>query len=78
VIKRYVVNLLLAIDQLGNALLAGFPDETISSRLGKLKVRKGGVIPWSRPISKLVDMGLDWIDPNHTIDAIEYDEGDKI
>jgi hypothetical protein len=30
--KNYLVQLLLAIDQLGNALLGGWADETISSR----------------------------------------------
>ena len=73
--KRYVINLLLALDQLGNALGAGDVDETISSRLGRIKRRRGGRIPWSRPVSKIVDACLEWIDPGHTIDAIEEDEG---
>jgi len=34
-IKKYILNILIGIDQLGNALLGGDPDETISSRLGK-------------------------------------------
>lgn len=33
--KKYVWNLLIAVDQLCNAILGGDPDETISSRLGK-------------------------------------------
>lgn len=73
--KNYFINTLIAIDQLGNAILGGDPDETISSRLGKLKLRNNGSIPWSRPISKAVDYFLDKIDPNHSIDAIEPDEG---
>ncbi len=36
---RITVNTLLAIDQLANTLLLGHPDETISSRLGRTKVR---------------------------------------
>lgn len=36
---RYVINLLLAIDQLTNTILLGHPDETLSSRLGKAKGR---------------------------------------
>ncbi len=56
-------------------LAGGDPDETISSRLGKLKVKHGGKIPWRRPVSKMIDWGLDKIDPNHSIDAIEEDEG---
>jgi len=73
--KQYIINVLLGIDQLGNAILGGDPDETISSRLGKLKVRHSGTIPWYRPVSGLVDYLLDKIDPNHSIDAIEEDEG---
>lgn len=33
--KKYAINVLIAIDQLFNALFYGDPDETISSRLGK-------------------------------------------
>jgi len=72
---KYIMNLLISIDQFGNTLCGGDPDETISSRLGKLKMRHGGVIPWYRPLSGFVDWGLDKIDPNHSIDAIEADEG---
>lgn len=31
----YFRNVLIALDQLGNALLGGWPDETISSRMGR-------------------------------------------
>lgn len=72
---KWIVNILIGIDQLGNSILMGDPDETISSRLGKMKLRYGGTIPWYRPLSKIVDYGLDKIDSNHSIDAIEEDEG---
>ncbi len=72
---KWIFNILVSIDQLGNAICGGDPDETISSRLGKIKVRNGGKIPWRRPISRLLDAGLDKIDENHSIDAIEDDEG---
>ena len=70
--KRYFLNLLIAIDQLGNSIIGGYPDETISSRAGKW-VRgnsqvKGGVWYW-------LCWSLEWIDKNHCIDAIEDDEG---
>ena len=74
-IGKWILNVLIGIDQLGNAILAGDPDETISSRLGKMKLKHGGVIPWYRPLSKIVDYGLDKIDSKHSIDAIEEDEG---
>lgn len=79
---RYVMNNLISIDQFGNTLLpfawgpfAGAQDETISSALGKLKLRNGGKIPWRYPIARIVDAGLNEIDNNHSIDAIENDEG---
>lgn len=75
-IGKYLLNFLISIDQLGNTLAGGDPDETISSRLGKLKLRYCGIIPWHRPVAKFIDYGLDLIDPNHSIDAIESDEGD--
>ena len=69
------MNLLLAFDQLGHAFLGGHHDETISSQLGKVKQAHGGKIPWRMPFSKATDWVLDKIDPNHSIDAIEHDEG---
>ena len=35
VVCRFILNYLIAIDQLANTLLLGHPDETISSRLGR-------------------------------------------
>jgi len=73
--KKWFINVLIGIDQFGNALFGGDPDETISSRLGKKKKKNGGAIPWTSPIMKIIDWGLEKIDPNHSIDAIEEDEG---
>jgi len=48
---RYMVNLLLAVDQLTNTILAGHPDETLSSRLGRSKGKeKYQWVRWSRII----------------------------
>lgn len=76
-IGKYLLNLLISIDQLGNTFAGGDPDETISSRLGKIKVKHGGRIKWKRPLARIIDWGLDKIDPGHSIDAIEEDEGDE-
>lgn len=73
--KKYFINILLGFDQFANTILAGDPDETISGRLGRIKVKHGGTIPWYRPFSKITDWGLNKIDPGHSIDAIEPDEG---
>lgn len=72
---KYIVNILIGIDQLGNALSGGDPDETISSRLGRMKRDNGGTIPWRFPIARIIDKVLDDIDPGHSTDAIEGDEG---
>lgn len=74
-IKKYVFNILISFDQLGNAVAGGDPDETISSTLGKLKRSEHGRIPWSRPLARILDMLLDRIDKNHCMKSIEEDEG---
>lgn len=63
--KRYIWNLLIAIDQLGNAILAGNPDETISSRMGKRVVKK------NCKACKMICSLLNLIDENHCIKSIE-------
>lgn len=73
-VARYFLNVALGLDQLGNALLAGCVDETISSRLGRIKAAHGGKIPWSRPWARMLDAGLDVIDRDHSIKSIEKDE----
>ena len=78
--RRYFWNMLISLDQLLNTVLGGYPDETISSRLGKLKVRQGGQLTWRDwcGVALPLDWILDKIDPGHSIDAIEADEGDPI
>jgi len=72
---KYVLNILISVDQFGNTVFGGDPDETISSRIGKIKLKHGGRIPWRRPFIRLIDWGLERIDRNHSVDAIEPDEG---
>lgn len=69
--KKYLLNFLISLDQLGNTILGGDPDETISSRLGRIKLDHGGKIPWDHPLARVTDSLLDDIDKNHSIDAIE-------
>ena len=60
-IGRYVQGVLLGLDQLGNTLLAGAPDETISARTGRnIKKRGWRVLGWF----------LNTIDDGHTEGAI--------
>jgi hypothetical protein len=66
--KCYIFNLLIAIDQFGNALFNGDPDETISSRLAKLN-RKGN------KIGVIGCKVLDKFEKDHCEKSIEKDEG---
>lgn len=62
--KQYVMNLAVSIDQLGNTVLGGSPDETISSRVGK-----------HYPLfAKIVNFIFFWQE-DHSKNAIEKDEG---
>ena len=66
--KGWIKDILIGVDQLGNALLRGDPDETISSRAAKAQL-KGKT--WGCVLCKF----LDKIDPNHCQKSIEKDEG---
>lgn len=66
----YFFNILISFSQLLNTLLGGSPDETTSSRAGKLAAKK----------NCLLCSGLCWfldkLDKNHCASSIETDEGD--
>lgn len=78
-IGRYLLNVLIATDQLVNAVCGGCPDETISSRLGKMA--RGDYGPfWRRataPLRWLVDtvFRAAFRQPHHCANSIEADEG---
>lgn len=64
--KAYLRNVVIALDQLGNALAAGPADETISSRL-----QREDIVPVLGPALRYA---LNKIDANHTADSLEYDD----
>lgn len=64
----YWLNLLVALDELGNALTGGDPGETISSRAAK--ARNEGR-EWGCLLCRL----LDWIQNDHCKDALNPDAG---
>lgn len=68
IVKKYIWNMLIALDQMGNALTGGDPDETISSRSAK------GMMNGSR-MGRLMCRFLDIFDKGHCPKAIEPDEG---
>jgi hypothetical protein len=69
-IKKYFWNILISIDQLANTILLGDPDETISSRLGKMMRSKT-----AGPLEEKVCKVLHALDPDHCEESIEEDEG---
>jgi hypothetical protein len=83
--KTWAIRVLVAIDQLINAVFGGvlnyalsptyrfgFPDETLSSVFGK-NVRSGNC-----RVCGLVCWALDKLDPGHCARNVEPDEGDRI
>jgi len=66
-IKNYLFNILISIDQLGNTILGGDPDETLSSRMGK----RINTCVFCRFFCWVADK----IDPNHCVKSLEHDEG---
>ena len=67
-IRRYVFNVLVSLDQFGNTLAGGDPDETISSRTAKAKAQGRW---WGRVGCHI----LGWFDPGHCETSLEPDEG---
>lgn len=67
-VKRYIWNILISIDQFLNTVLGGEPDETISSRMGK-RARKGD------KLGKCICKFLNLFDKGHCEKSIEEDEG---
>lgn len=69
-LKKYFWNVLIGVDQLCNAILGGDPDETMSSRLGKIMIKHP-----DNKLAQAVCWFLSKIDPNHCKKSIEEDEG---
>jgi hypothetical protein len=62
--KRWLLNVLVALSQLANAIALGDPDETLSSRVGKRHA-------WA---ARIIDRVF-WFDPRHCARVSETDEG---
>lgn len=68
-LHKYCLNSLVALDQLVNAcVLFGDPDETISSRAHKGRLRGNKL--WA-----ILANFLDKLDRGHSEDSVEWDEG---
>lgn len=75
IIKNFGFNLAYSLDQYGNALLLGDPDETISSRTGRA-LKSGRPKWWVRGFSKFVDfLAFKLVgETDHCLNSIEEDE----
>ena len=67
-VKRYLWNLLIALDQLGNTLLAGYPDETLSART--YRKAKAGQWFW-RALRRAIDLAFRWESKSHCAESYE-------
>lgn len=74
---RWTHNLFISVDQFGNAITGGDPDETISSRLGRLRRAYRHRFFRKRPASAFIANVLDAVFPGHTTKSIEPHRGDK-
>jgi hypothetical protein len=68
-VSSYFWNLLISIDQLFNTIGGGDPDETISSRAGKVEHKN--------TFAKYLCKFLGLFDKDHCSKSIELDEGIK-
>lgn len=76
-IKTYLWNLLIAIDQLANTVCGGDPDETISSRLGKWHREGISKKSFRLIIYKVINVIVEWFQKDHFKKSIEVDEGSR-
>ena len=67
---KWLLNILLALDFLLNALTGGDPEETVSSRIAKKQAK--GKDCW---ICKQLCWLLDKLDKRHCSDSINWNEG---
>lgn len=65
-IRDYIYNMLIAIDQLLNAVMFGDPDESISERVGRR---------WPESWVARIINGLFFWQKNHVMESLEGDEG---
>jgi hypothetical protein len=68
-VKKYIWNILISIDQFFNTLFGGDPDETMSSRMGKHLAKH------DCPFCNFMCGLLNLIQKEHCVKSIEVDEG---
>lgn len=78
--RRWVWNILVSLDQTCGVILSPIlfyrvqsPDETISSRIGKIMHANGGCVPWRYPLARFIRCVVEVVDYGHFDRAIEPD-----
>jgi hypothetical protein len=66
--KKFLINLLIILDEFANTLALGSPDETISSRAAKAQVEGKR---WGCVLCKF----LDWLQKDHCKTSLNADDG---
>lgn len=74
-IKKYIFNILISFDQFVNTLAGGYPDETISSRMGKWARNGENDHGLKKPIYKIANFIVELFEKDHFKKSIEEDEG---
>ena len=62
---RYLFEIGCGLSVLLNTISGGSYIDTVSTKLRKTKAKYNGIIPWQKPISKMMTFILDTILPNH-------------
>lgn len=74
-IKKYILNNLISLDQAINTLFGGDPDETISSRMGKWARNGENNRGLKKPLYKIANFIVELFEKDHFKKSIENDEG---
>ena len=66
----YIMNVLIAIDQFANVLLRGEPDETLSSRAHRMRLKGQPIWGWTARAINLVF----FLQADHCLEAFEAEQ----
>lgn len=72
-VRKYIMNILVSIDQFFNTLLLGDPDETMSSRFGKWLLMPHDTWKWK--VAYTICRILHVLDKNHCVKSINETDG---
>lgn len=72
-IGKYILNVLVGIDQLANTIVGGDPDETLSSRFYKWRLEPKDSFRYKA--GHFMCRLLHWFDKDHCDKVVELDEG---